>query len=82
MSVVTECGSGTIYTIHTTGDWALKGDGYRRLSRLDDAKGGPRLTHVAIARQDQDNEKCHHRSAATVRSPIPGGSNSCAWSGR
>ena len=63
LSVVTECGSGKIFTIHTTGDYGLYGNGYWRLSRIDD---GPTLTHVAMARQDQHNEKCHHRSSATV----------------
>jgi Bacterial tandem repeat domain 1 len=63
MSVVTECESGRIFMIHTTGDYGLYGDGYWRLSRVDD---GPLVTHVAIARQDQNTEKCHHRSAATV----------------
>jgi hypothetical protein len=33
LSVVTECGSGNIYTIHTTGEYGLKGNGYWRLSR-------------------------------------------------
>ena len=66
LSVVTECGSGTIYTIHTTGDYGLYGDGYWRLSRVDDGPKGPRLTHISIARQDQHTEKCHHRSSATV----------------
>lgn len=66
LSVVTECGSGRIYTIHTTGDWALKGDGYWHLSRVEEGAHGPDLVHVAITRQAQHNEKCHHRSAATV----------------
>ncbi|WP_088282618.1 hypothetical protein [Ideonella sp. A 288] len=63
LSLVTECGTGRLYTIHTTGDYGLGGDGWWRLSRIDD---GPRLTHVDIARQDQRHERCHHRSAATV----------------
>lgn len=63
LSVVSDCESGRIYTIHTTGDYGLYGDGYWRLSRVDE---GPKLTHLAIARQDQHTERCHHRSAATV----------------
>ena len=55
--------TGKIYTIHTTGDYGLYGNGWWRLSRVDD---GPTLVHVALARQDQHNEKCHHRSSATV----------------
>ena len=63
LSVITECGTGKIYTIHTTGDYGAYGNGWWRLSRVDD---GPTLVHVALARQDQHNEKCHHRSSATV----------------
>jgi hypothetical protein len=66
LSVVTECGSGNIYTIHTTGEYALKGDGYWRLSRVDGTPDHPRLVHVATSRQSQNNESCHHRSSATV----------------
>jgi hypothetical protein len=66
LSVVTECGSGAIYTIHTTGDYAMHGDGYWRLSRMDRGPGGLRLVHLGIARQSQEWEKCHHRSSATV----------------
>lgn len=66
LSVVTECQSAKIYTVHTTGDWGLRGDGYWRLSRVDDGPQGPHLVHVAIARQNQHNERCHHRSSATV----------------
>ena len=66
LSVVTECGTGRIYTIHTTGDYALKGSGYWRLSRVELHAGTARLVHLQTARQDQHNEKCHHRSAATV----------------
>lgn len=66
LSVVTECGSGRIYTIHTTGDYDLKGDGFWRLSRLEGDPKHPRLVQVATARQKQDNEACHQRSSATV----------------
>ena len=76
LSVVTECGSGKIFTIHTTGDYGLYGNGYWRLSRVDD---GPKLTHIAMARQDQHNEKCHHRSSATVPSTRTAISSSSSW---
>lgn len=66
LSVVTECGSGNIYTIHTTGKWGLKGDGYWRLSRVGGSPADPELVHVATARQSQENEACHIRSSATV----------------
>ena len=66
LSAVTECGTGHIYTIHTTGEYALKGHGYWRLSRLDGPPDKPRFVHIQTARQSQNNESCHHRSSATV----------------
>ena len=66
LSLVTECGTGRLFTIHTTGQYLLNGDGYWRLSRLEDGPDGPRLQHVAIASQPQRQDDCHHRSSATV----------------
>jgi hypothetical protein len=67
LSVVTECGTGHLYTIHTTGQYLLNGDGYWRLSKIEtDSEGRPWLRHIAIARQDQHQDDCHHRSSATV----------------
>jgi hypothetical protein len=66
LSTVTECGTGHIYAIHTTGEYALKGNGYWRLSRIDGPPDKPRLVHIQTARQSQHNESCHHRSSATV----------------
>lgn len=66
LSAITECGTGHIYTIHTTGEYALKGNGYWRLSRLEGSPDKPRLVHIQTARQSQNNESCHHRSSATV----------------
>jgi hypothetical protein len=66
LSAITECGTGHLYTIHTTGEYALKGDGYWRLSRLDGTADKPRFVHIQTARQSQNNESCHHRSSATV----------------
>ncbi len=69
LSLVTECGTGHLYTIHTTGEYKLNGDGYWRLSRVESGldEGEPRLKHISIARQSQDTGDCHHRSSATVR---------------
>jgi hypothetical protein len=67
LSVITECNTGTIYTIHTTGDYKLRGNGYWRLSRVELGPRGPRLVHVATRSQAQHNERCHHRSSATAR---------------
>ena len=66
LSVVTECGTGHIYTIHTTGQYLIDGDGYWRLSRIDGGPDGPRLHFVAMKKQSQSNSDCHHRSSATV----------------
>jgi hypothetical protein len=66
LSVVTECGTGQLYTIHTTGDYLLHGDGFWRLSRVESGSDGPRLQHISIKKQSQDNSDCHHRSSATV----------------
>ena len=66
LSLVTECGTGHLYTIHTTGDYAFNGDGYWRLSRVESGPDGPRLKHISIMKQSQDNGDCHHRSSATA----------------
>ena len=66
LSLVTECGTGHLYTIHTTGEYALNGDGYWRLSRVERGPDGPRLKHISIMKQSQDNGDCHHRSSATA----------------
>jgi hypothetical protein len=66
LSAITECRTGHLYTIHTTGEYALKGNGYWRLSRLEGSPEEPRFVHIQTARQSQNNESCHHRSSATV----------------
>ena len=66
LSLITECGTGSLYTIHTTGEYDLKGNGYWRLSRVEGPPDKPRLVHIQTARQSQNNESCHHRSSATV----------------
>lgn len=66
LSVVTECGTGSIYTVHTTGDWGLRGDGYWRLSKLEGNLQTPHLVHKSTKRKNQHHEYCHHRSSATV----------------
>ncbi len=68
LSLVTECGTGHLYTIHTTGQYRMNGDGYWRLSRVESGGegGDPRLKHISIVKQEQDLDDCHHRSSATV----------------
>jgi hypothetical protein len=67
LSVLTECGTGRIYTVHTTGSYRLRGKGFWRLARAELGPNGPRLVHVATKSQPQRAERCHHRSSATVR---------------
>lgn len=66
LSLVTECGTGHLYTIHTTGQYLLNGDGYWRLSRVEGDPKNPHLQHIGMAKQSQDTGDCHHRSSATV----------------
>lgn len=66
LSVVTECGSGSIYTIHTTGDYGLEGKGYWRLSKLEGGLTNPHLVFKSMKEKNQHAEYCHHRSSATV----------------
>jgi len=66
LSLVTECGTGHLYTIHTTGQWGINGDGYWRLSRVETGSDSPRLQHISIVKQAQRAADCHHRSSATV----------------
>jgi len=66
LSLVTECSTGDLYTVHTTGTYGLVGSGFWRLSRIDGDAAAPRLTHIAIREQPQRERNCHHRSSATV----------------
>lgn len=67
LSLVTECETGALYTIHTTGDYNLGGKGWWVLSLLKrDSDNKPILDYIAAKSQDQREKECHHRSAATV----------------
>ncbi len=66
LSLITECGTGNLYTIHTTGQYRLNADGYWRLSKIESGPDGPRLKHISIKKQSQDSGDCHHRSSATM----------------
>jgi hypothetical protein len=71
LSLITECDTGRLYTIHTSGEEDVTDltdpQGYWRLSRVDwDANGKPMLTTLAARKQDSNFENCHHRSTATV----------------
>lgn len=66
LSVITECGTGTIFTLHATGDRELYGRGYFRLSRVDTVNGLPKLTTVKAYGMDQSIWDCHLRSSGTA----------------
>lgn len=70
LSLITECGTGDIYSIHTGGDQkgikAISGNGYWRLSKLNRNQGKLSLSPINafITRQNMTN--CNVRAAATV----------------
>ncbi len=70
MSLITECGSGDIYAIHTTGDEkglsALTGNGYWRLSKLVSRQNILGLTAINGFSNRQNIKSCYARAAATV----------------
>lgn len=70
ISVITECGTGDIYTIHTSGDEkgasAIKGKAYWRLSRLQEYKGKLGLSPISAFTSTQNISNCSARAAATV----------------
>jgi len=69
LSLVTECGTGDVYSIHTTGDSGLRaftGNGYWRLSKLNQKNGKLLLSPVNAFMTLQNITNCHSRSAATV----------------
>lgn len=66
LSVITECGTGRIFTLHATGE--VDGlDGYFRLSRVDTAAdGSARLTTLKAYDTTQNPFDCHLRSSGTA----------------
>lgn len=66
LSVLTECGTGTIFTLHATGDREMYGRGYFRLSRVDTVNGVPKLTTLRAYNMDQNIWTCHLRSSGTA----------------
>lgn len=70
LSLITECGTGDIYSVHTTGDTkgigAMKGNGYWRLSKLVNQQGQLRLSPISAFATKQNMPNCNLGSAATV----------------
>ena len=67
--MISECGTGDIYAIHTTGDEkgisAINGNGYWRLSKLI-KQGGLKLQPINAFTTRQNMSSCNVRAAATV----------------
>jgi len=69
MSLVTECGTGDVYAIHTTGDEKgvsmISGKGYWRLSKLVTDGKALGLTAINAFSTRQDIKRCNLRASAT-----------------
>lgn len=70
MSLITECGTGDVYSVHTTGDEqglsAISGKGYWRLSKLVNNGKVLGLKAVNAFTTGQDMKRCNVRASATV----------------
>lgn len=70
LSMITECGSGDIYAIHATGDQealsALAGNGYWRLSKMEQQGAKLFLEPVNAFLNTQNLANCSMRATATV----------------
>ena len=70
LSMITECGTGDIYTVHTTGDEKgfsmISGKGYWRLSKLVKKGNALGLTAVNAFTNRQNIKSCNVRAAASV----------------
>ena len=76
LSLITECGTGDIYTVHVSGDdlvdyWPVTaGEGHFRLSKIswNNTVDRPVLTYQTGRKIDQDDENCWLRGAGTIYS--------------
>ncbi len=70
LSLLTECGTGDVYAIHTTGDEkgikAISGNGYWRLSKLNETHGSLSFAPINAFSSRQNMSSCNIRAAATV----------------
>ncbi|WP_299875769.1 hypothetical protein [uncultured Cocleimonas sp.] len=70
LSLITECGTGDIYAVHTTGDEkgisAITGNGYWKLSKLVQKDRALGLSAINAFTMRQDMKSCNVRAAATV----------------
>ncbi|MCF6190280.1 MAG: hypothetical protein L3J51_07370 [Cocleimonas sp.] len=70
LSLITECGTGDIYSVHTTGSsqgiGSVTGNGYWRLSKLVEQQGKLSLSPLSVFYTRQNMSSCNISSAATV----------------
>jgi hypothetical protein len=67
LSLITECGTGDIYSVHTMGSAAtFAGNGYWRLSKMLQKQGNLSLSPIAAFATKQNMPNCSMSSAATV----------------
>jgi len=65
ISIITECGTRDIYTVHMMGD-NVGGQGYYALNKVVWGTNGPWLQRVNVKIVNSDISYCHHRSAASA----------------
>jgi hypothetical protein len=66
VSIITECGTGQLYTVHVGGQDQLDGNGWYRLSKVVWGATGPSLQVVNVKWVNMNDDYCHHRSAASA----------------
>lgn len=66
LSLITECETGQIYAVHTTGDALTNGTGHWRLQRLEHGPSGPVFRSLAVYEEWQNMSTCYLRAAATA----------------
>lgn len=70
LSLITECGTGDIYSIHTTGNEKgvsmIRGRGFWRLSKLNKVNGKLQLDAINGFSSGQNMVSCNMRATATV----------------
>ncbi len=66
MSLITECETGDIYALHTTGDSLPFSTGHWRLDRVEQGPSGPVLRGIDVFGDWQDWNNCYLRAAGTA----------------
>jgi hypothetical protein len=66
LSVITECETGQLYTLHATGPNEVWGTGYFRLSRLEEGPNGLVLRSLDVYGKSQDMNNCYLRASGTA----------------